>query len=324
MKKLLTITIPTYNRAPLLQNQLEWVARAVKGRESQCELIITDNCSTDETPEVIGRWKAALEKTGLEVRANRNVRNIGAIRNIAFGVREAKGEFVWAVSDDDAVADDSLAFVMNAVQEHPDLFLLILNFSSRHWRSGKLKFARCFEIEETQIEGNGKRIVEENLKHPNSSRWGGLLLTTALVYRTDAAQAALKDWPEGLDNLTWQLYITAYCALLGKTVLTKDAHLEMAGGRHFFTKDRQMFLRFKLAETPEAFIKLAQMGYARGICEQKIIEHRHELKPRLLFQNLVRGPLATVRVLQRYRRAMDCIKEVQVTALVKADLADAK
>ena len=44
MQKLLTIAIPTYNRAALLDKQLAWLATAIKGFESECEIIISDNC----------------------------------------------------------------------------------------------------------------------------------------------------------------------------------------------------------------------------------------------------------------------------------------
>lgn len=308
MERLLTIAIPTFNRASLLDRQLNWFSQAVKGNESRCELIVTDNCSSDETPEVLAKWKAAFAGTGLQVHLNRNKENLGAIRNIAYCLNRAEGQFVWTVSDDDWVAPDALRFVCETAEKHPDLFLLILNFSSRHCQTGKLKYARCFEVARDQVLSRGKGLFEACLRDPNPSRWGGLALTTALVYRTAEAQAALRAWPEGLDNLTCQLYVTACCALRGKTVLTKEPHVEMAGGRHFFTRDRQMYLRFKVAEVPEAFVKLAEIGYSRALCEEKILNQRNELKFRLLAQNLCRGPRATFAVLKRYRQSIERIR----------------
>ncbi len=49
MHKLLTIAIPTYNRAELLDKQLAWLAQAIQGFESDCEIFVSDNCSTDHT-----------------------------------------------------------------------------------------------------------------------------------------------------------------------------------------------------------------------------------------------------------------------------------
>lgn len=51
--RLLTISIPTYNRALLLNDQLAWFAGAVKGNEELCELIVSDNASSDATREVV-------------------------------------------------------------------------------------------------------------------------------------------------------------------------------------------------------------------------------------------------------------------------------
>ena len=45
MSKLLTISIPTYNRAQMLDRQLKWLASEVLGNEGDCEIIISDNCS---------------------------------------------------------------------------------------------------------------------------------------------------------------------------------------------------------------------------------------------------------------------------------------
>jgi hypothetical protein len=44
MNKLLTIAIPTYNRADLLDKQLTWLSQGIKGFESECEILVSDNC----------------------------------------------------------------------------------------------------------------------------------------------------------------------------------------------------------------------------------------------------------------------------------------
>lgn len=63
MNKLLTIVIPTFNRAILLKQQLTWLAKAIKGFESECEIIISDNCSTD-IPEIYAKLlKIGYSKT---------------------------------------------------------------------------------------------------------------------------------------------------------------------------------------------------------------------------------------------------------------------
>jgi len=57
MNKLLTIAIPTYNRADLLDKQLTWLSQAIKGFETECEILVSDNCSTDHTQSIINKWR---------------------------------------------------------------------------------------------------------------------------------------------------------------------------------------------------------------------------------------------------------------------------
>jgi len=58
--QLLTIGLPTFNRAQLLDKQLAWLAQSIQGSQSKCEIIISDNCSTDDTPEVIKKWQSTF------------------------------------------------------------------------------------------------------------------------------------------------------------------------------------------------------------------------------------------------------------------------
>jgi abequosyltransferase len=300
----LTIALPTYGRAELLDAQFAWIARAIDGAERSCELLVSDNCSADATPEVIERWCGVLERTPLPVTAVRQVENIGAIRNIAWCIEQARGSFVWTISDDDTIDDGALAFVLETIRRHPDLQSLILNFSARDYRTGELKYDRCFEIDDDQIEDPGTEIVERALHHPRAGRWGGLVLTTAQVYRTSTAQAALRAWPEGLDNLYLQFFVTAYCARQGLTIMTRDTHLEMASGRHFFSGDDRLLFDFRLAGMAESLVQVADLGYERELCLEKAAIERARVGPRQVLRYLLREPRTTVDLLRRHRTAV--------------------
>lgn len=303
-RPLLTVAIPTYGRAALLDRQLAWFAEAVRGREHLVELHVSDNASTDETARVMATWRERLAGGTLRTRWERRPKNVGAIRNIAGCIRAARGEFVWTVSDDDVLRPDALRFVLDTLGERPDLALLVLNFSSRDARSGEERFARCFEVETDQEAADGRAIFMRHLAHPHPSRWGGLALTTALVYRSRAARAALASWPRGLDNLTVQLYVTGYCACLGRTLLTAQSWLEAKAGEHFFSNDARLTFRFRMADVPTAFEHLARLGYPRELCVEKIHLQRREFPPRAVLARLLRWPLLTTRVAVRYATSL--------------------
>lgn len=83
MNKLLSICVPTFNRAEELNKQLAWLAREIKGFENECEIIVSDNCSTDNTQEVIQKWQQFFEPT-IQFTANKNSENIGWMKNFAY------------------------------------------------------------------------------------------------------------------------------------------------------------------------------------------------------------------------------------------------
>lgn len=105
---LLTIAIPTHNRAGCLRELLLLLAEELKG-EPRVELIISDNASPDETPSVVQDFLAR----GLRVRYIRNVQNIGADANFLQCFEQARGKYFWIISDDDLIVPGALARILS-------------------------------------------------------------------------------------------------------------------------------------------------------------------------------------------------------------------
>jgi abequosyltransferase len=258
----LTIAFPTYNRAALLDRQLAWLARALAGHERDCEILVSDNCSPDETPEVVERWRGALSERGASVRVNRHAKNVGAIRNIAFCITSARARHVWTVGDDDLIEDGALAYVLAQLRQHPDLALLTLNFSSRLVTTGEIRFERCYKIEEDAVQADGRELFMRCLEHDP----GGVALTTAQVYRSDLAGRAIREWRLGLHNLVTQIYWTGFCAAHGPAKVTRETHLECAAGTHFFVGNPRLSYKLDLGDTAELYARLAKTGYPADRC----------------------------------------------------------
>jgi len=103
---LVTILIPTYNRATLL---VEAIESALKQRYVNLEIIVCDNASTDETEQVVSGYLADPR-----LRYFRADRNVGMVRNWQWGLEDlASGEWFLILSDDDYLTDP--AFVQTAV-----------------------------------------------------------------------------------------------------------------------------------------------------------------------------------------------------------------
>ncbi|BAY37305.1 family 2 glycosyl transferase [Nostoc sp. NIES-2111] len=285
MNKLLTIALPTYNRAKLLDKQLAWLANAIKGFESECEIIISDNCSEDNTPEIVKKWQKALPKTTF--RSNRHSKNLGVMRNIAYCLNAATSKYVWTISDDDRIEDTAIPYLINTLRTSANLGLVILNFSCRHEVTGEILYQNCYQIKEEVVESDGKAAFERCIQENRS----GVQLMSAQVYRTDLAKLALKTWADGVNNLDYQVYLTGFCAFHGNVKISKDTYLENAfGASHWMVKPK-MLLKMQYTYSPEVNIKLREIGYPSSFCRNLILEHFSHNNWRVLLGALRRWPI---------------------------------
>lgn len=104
---LLTIAIPTWNRAAYLKMNLDQLAPQLMEVAHPVEILISDNCSTDESPDVV----AGFMQRGMALRYIRNVENIGSDGNIAQCFNEAAGRYVLILGDDDLLVDGTLRWL---------------------------------------------------------------------------------------------------------------------------------------------------------------------------------------------------------------------
>jgi glycosyltransferase involved in cell wall biosynthesis len=127
MVPLISIAIPTYNRAAVLADTLNALATHPELRGDDVELVISDNASTDATAEVIRDFSA---RTGKAVRFGRNERNLGIDGNIHAVSHLATGRYLLLMSDDDFLKPGALTRLSTLVREHPDLLFCFANGGS--------------------------------------------------------------------------------------------------------------------------------------------------------------------------------------------------
>jgi glycosyltransferase involved in cell wall biosynthesis len=122
MQTLLTIAIPTYNRAEYLRLCLDHIFRQVSGWKELIEIIISDNCSTDDTPLVVESYRGG----GHEFRYVRNEENIGADGNFAQCFALATGKYVLLFGDDDILLNGAITRIVEVLKAG-DYGLVYLN-----------------------------------------------------------------------------------------------------------------------------------------------------------------------------------------------------
>lgn len=114
MSYILSICIPSYNRADMLRAAIESILNQdVEG----VEIVVSDNASTDHTDAVM----RDLVQQYPQLKYVRSEVNVGADRNFLKVVELASGRYVWLMGSDDMVAPGGVAEVLSAIENHPEL-----------------------------------------------------------------------------------------------------------------------------------------------------------------------------------------------------------
>jgi glycosyltransferase involved in cell wall biosynthesis len=108
MYPLVTIAIPTFNRADSYLSKA--LASAVNQTCKNIEIIVSDNCSSDNTEMVVKNFRDP------RIRYFRQQKNIGANNNFNFCLNNATGQFFLLLQDDDLIDHNFVEVCMDAVK----------------------------------------------------------------------------------------------------------------------------------------------------------------------------------------------------------------
>lgn len=104
---LVTVAVPTFNRAAYLHESLE----SIRGQTyPHLEILVGDNASTDGTAGLLSELAAADPR----LRVIRHDRNLGMVGNFNALLRAARGEYFMLVSDDDILSPRAVELLVAA------------------------------------------------------------------------------------------------------------------------------------------------------------------------------------------------------------------
>lgn len=117
----LSLCIATFNRAAFLAEMLDSIIKQVT---DECEIVVSDNASTDDTEEVV----ATISRRFDRVRYVRQSTNEGIDRNFNHAVEVASGEYCWLLPDDDVLKPNAISTVLSAIPADPSLIVVNVDF----------------------------------------------------------------------------------------------------------------------------------------------------------------------------------------------------
>jgi glycosyltransferase involved in cell wall biosynthesis len=136
-----SVCIPTYNRPHYLTYAVNSVLQQTY---SDFELIICDDGSTDNTPEIVSQFNDS------RLRYLRHPQNIGRSKNMRSGFENSQGIYFIKFDDDDGLTPEFLAKTVPILEQNRDVDFVCTN----HW----------------VIAPNNQRI--ESATKENCARWG--------------------------------------------------------------------------------------------------------------------------------------------------------
>ena len=112
MNKILSICIPTFDRADSLNLLLESISKIDLDTRLRIEVCISDNHSCDHTEEVVLKWKKAYR-----INYIRQMKNIGGSKNQMSVLGLATGKWVIIVGDDDTIEYENMRTHINMLDQ---------------------------------------------------------------------------------------------------------------------------------------------------------------------------------------------------------------
>lgn len=171
---MLTICIPTYNRAEALDSCLFAICTQIEFDSLAVQVVISDNCSSDQTKEISEKWV----RRNAFVKYFRNDENIGGIKNFWRVSQYVNTEYFWFVGDDALLLPGAIRHVVNLITSIEDLDFLLL--------AGTNNAKDQNQFIQDNLNENGVLVTSSQKKEFLSSFWLQTLgCISYLIIRTD-------------------------------------------------------------------------------------------------------------------------------------------
>lgn len=185
---LISTIIPSYNRADTVGQTIESIlAQKV---DADIEIVIGDDCSTDNAREVLLKYKEQHPDT---IKLLFHERNMGLGANWATCVKACKGKYICNCDNDDYWHNEhKLQIQLDYMESHPECNICITNHRTHNRTTGEIKeFEVTLDHSDIQMQ-----------------MWnGGRFCNATIMYRADFMKAhlnldefikrrfTLQDWP---------------------------------------------------------------------------------------------------------------------------------
>ncbi|HAJ36085.1 MAG TPA: hypothetical protein DCL15_10365 [Chloroflexi bacterium] len=263
-----SVLIATYNRA-------ESLCHAVQSVLSQpgdyFEVIVGDDASPDHTQDAIKPFLADSR-----VRYYRNEFNLGMCDNYLKIFGEARGDYIFVLTDDDWLLDGGLERIRGIIQQHPQVGYILSDLPTVDARTGKVvSLDRVFSTD---------RLLEPGLKTLEDLAGAAWVLSRQVI-RRDLVD--WQTWRKFKDNIFFPIIYSGRAMLKDASYYLADAVVMHTWFNkvfwHKFGKD-DLDINFNLARDRHLAMSAILYDYS-GSPEAERLIRRWELRTLKLYLN---------------------------------------
>lgn len=222
---LVTIMIPTYNQAAYVEDA---IISALKQDYANLEVIVADDCSSDNTPDVVRKFAGDGR-----LKYYRNEKNLGKTTNYRRTLYErAGGEWVLNLDGDDYLTDEHyISFAMRQIRLHDNVVLFTAGRKNTGQRKFRSPYIRRLVMQQTCMEGINLFLNWHQYKIPH---------LTSLYHRQTACR--LGFYEIDISSTDWESLLRL--VLHGNVILSEKIAAVWRGHDHNLSLTMN-FLEFK-------------------------------------------------------------------------------
>lgn len=265
---LISVLIATYNRANSLRRAMESVL-AQPG--DFYELVIVNDASPDDTDAAVQPYLADPR-----IRYYRNEVNLGMQDNYLKIFGEARGDYIFVLTDDDWLLDGGLERIRGIIQQHPQVGYILSDLPTVDARTGKVvSLDRVFSTD---------RLLEPGLKTLEDLAGAAWVLSRQVI-RRDLID--WQTWRKFKDNIFFPIIYSGRAMLKGDSYYLADAVVMHTWFNkvfwHKFGKD-DLDINFNLARDRHLAMSAILYDYSGSPEAERLIK-RWELRTLKLYLN---------------------------------------
>ena len=199
---LVSVPVITYNSAKFVLETLE----SIKAQTYQnIELIISDDCSTDNTIELCRKWVEENKERFVRAQIITSDLNTGVSANLNRAEAACQGVWVKGIAGDDLLMPNCIADCVEYVQQHPDIIYLFGRIEAFGASEEQNKYfsEKVFDYSffDLDVDGQLERLVFGSNCVPASTCFYNRQKSIVLGIRNDERIPLLEDWPKWINLL---------------------------------------------------------------------------------------------------------------------------